>query len=114
MANTAKTTKKACAKKCKKTSATKTVAAEYRPREVRIPEGYEPIGMWGYFGYELLFTIPLIGWIFCICFAFMARNHNLRNFARSQFCYLIIYVVVVCLLAGFGVFSNIAETFGII
>ncbi len=114
MANTAKTTKKACAKTCKKSAPTKTVAATYHPREVRIPEGYEPISMWGYFGYELLFAIPLIGWILCICLAFMASNHNLRNFARSQFCYLIIYVIVVCLLAGLGVFSNIAEAFNII
>lgn len=114
MANTAKTTKKCASKGCKKTTATKTVAAEYRPREVRIPTEYEPIGMWGYFGYELLFSIPLIGWIFCICFAFMAHNRNLRNFARSQFCYLILFVICLCLLAGLGVLGNIAKMFNIV
>lgn len=59
----------------------------------RIPAGYEPISMWGYFGYEILFAIPIIGWIFLIVFALTAENQNLRNFARSQFCVFIIWLV---------------------
>lgn len=27
----------------------------------KIPESYTPISMWGYFGYEILFSIPIIG-----------------------------------------------------
>ncbi len=60
----------------------------------RIPESYRPISMWGYFGYEILFMIPLIGWIIVIIFALTAENVNLRNFARSQFCLLIINVML--------------------
>ena len=26
-----------------------------------IPEEYTPISMWGYFGYSLLFSIPIVG-----------------------------------------------------
>ena len=112
MANTAKTTKKCTTKSCKKSAAaktcgTKTMAAEYRPREVRIPTEYEPISMWGYFGYEILFNIPLIGWIFCICFAFAAHNRNLRNFARSKFCLLILWIILFCVLAAAGVLKTI-------
>lgn len=56
---------------------------------------YTPIGMWGYFGYQILFMIPLLGLIFLIVFAFGAtRNINLRNYARSFFCIYIILVVV--------------------
>lgn len=96
---TAKTTKKS-----------RSVAATTAPREYVIPDDYEPISMWGYFGYQFLFAIPVVGWVLCISFAFMARNHNLRNFARSQFCYLIIYIVIICLLAGFGVLQAIVQS----
>lgn len=98
----------------KTTKSNKTVAANAARREVSIPMDYEPISMWGYFGYEFLFAIPVVGWIICISFAFMAQNHNLRNFARSQFCYLIIYLVIFCVLAGFGVLSAMVESLGII
>lgn len=106
---TAKSNKnKKCA--CK----TKTMAAAATPRDYIIPEDYEPIGMWGYFGYQFLFAIPVVGWVLCISFAFMARNHNLRNFARSQFCYLIIYIVIFCLLAGLGILKTVVESLGMI
>lgn len=60
----------------------------------KIPAEYTPISMWGYFGYSILFAIPLIGWILVIIFALTAANRNLRNFARSQFCLLIIWIVL--------------------
>lgn len=60
----------------------------------RIPPEYRPISMWGYFAYEILFAIPVIGWICLIVFALTADNLNLRNFARSKFCVLIIYMVL--------------------
>lgn len=59
----------------------------------KIPSEYAPISMWGYFGYQILFSIPIIGWIFVIIFALTAANRNLRNFARSQFCLWIIWLV---------------------
>ncbi len=64
-----------------------------------IPVEYTPISMWGYFGYELLFSIPCIGLIFLIIYAISAKNVNLRNFARSYFCYLIL-VLIVCAILG--------------
>ena len=61
---------------------------------------YTPIGMWGYFGYEILFTIPVLGWICLIIFALGGtKNVNLRNFARSWFCLDIIGIVVILLIA---------------
>lgn len=102
-AKTAKSTKA-------KTVAAKAAPAAPRAIEVAIPDSYTPISMWGYFAYTFLFAIPVIGWIFCICFAFMANNHNLKNFARSQFCWLIIYVFVLCLLAGLGVLQSFFQS----
>ena len=75
----------------------------------RIPEEYRPISMWGYFGYEILFAIPVIGWILIIVFALTADNHNLRNFARSQFCLLIIWLVLIGVSAVSGLFMTLAE-----
>lgn len=59
-----------------------------------IPPEYKPISMWGYFGYEILFMIPIIGWLLLIIFALGGTsNINLKNFARSYFCLLIIIVI---------------------
>lgn len=102
---------KTTAKTTKKTTRTRTsTTSTPTPREYVIPEDYEPISMWGYFGYEFLFAIPVVGWVLCISFALMARNHNLRNFARSQFCYLIIYIVIICVLAACGVLGAVVES----
>ena len=79
---------------------------------VHIPPEYKPISMWGYFGYQILFAIPLIGFILLLVFALGGtRNINLRNFARSYFCLLIILVILVLvvfsLTAGFAGLSGI-------
>lgn len=72
-----------------------------------MPEEYRPISMWGYFGYELLFSIPLVGFILLIVFSVGGtKNINLRNFARSYFCYLIIVVVLVAILISTGLLSS--------
>ena len=61
-----------------------------------IPPEYRPISMWGYFGYQILFAIPVIGWIMLLVFALGGTsNINVRNFARSYFCILIILVVII-------------------
>lgn len=67
-----------------------------------IPDEYKPISMWGYFGYEILFSIPIIGFIFILVFSFGGTNNiNLRNFARSYFCVLIILLIIVGFFALF-------------
>ena len=71
----------------------------------RWEEEYRPISAWGYFGYEILFAIPVLGVILAIVFSFTARNRNLKNFARSQFCFLII-VIILAALAWFFRFAQ--------
>ncbi len=65
-----------------------------------IPSEYEPISMWGYFGYELLFSIPIIGFILLIILAITARNKNVKNFARSYFCFIIILLIFIGIVAA--------------
>ena len=68
-----------------------------------VPEEYRPITMWGYFGYQLLFSIPLVGFIMLLVFSFGGtRNINLRNFARSYFCILLITIVLTLVLVATG------------
>ncbi len=69
-----------------------------------IPEDYRPISMWGYFGYELLFSIPCIGFILLIVFSVGGtKNVNLRNFARSYFCFLIVLLILAAIFAVSGI-----------
>lgn len=71
--------------------------------KMNIPAEYEPISMWGYFGYELLFSIPCIGFIILLIFAFGGtKNINVKNFARSYFCLIIIGVIIFIILALLG------------
>lgn len=77
---------------------------------ISIPEEYKPISMWGYFGYEILFSIPCIGWILLIVFAFGGtKNVNLRNFARSYFCFLIVSLVLIGILVLLGGASGLGN-----
>ena len=63
-----------------------------------LPYEYKPISMWGYFGYEILFSIPFIGFILLLVFSFGGtKNINLRNFARSYFCLLILIIIIISL-----------------
>ena len=57
---------------------------------------------WGYVGYQILFCIPVIGWIINIIFCF-SKRHNRRYYARSFWCWILIGLIIAILLgvAGF-------------
>lgn len=58
-----------------------------------IPKEYTPISALGYFGYQILFSIPILGFIFLLIFALGGtENINLRNFSRSYFCFIFIFL----------------------
>ena len=59
-----------------------------------VPLEYRPISAWGYFGYSLLFAIPLVGFICLIIFSFDNSNINRRNYARSFWCALLVVVII--------------------
>ena len=63
--------------------------------QVRIPDRYKPISAWGYVGYQLLFSIPVIGFIMLLVFSCGgASNINLKNFSRSYLCVLLLVAVI--------------------
>ena len=71
-----------------------------------LPNKYRPLSAWAYFGYNLLFSIPLIGFILLIVFSFDSSNINRRNYARSFFCGLlisiifIVFLLILCIVFG--------------
>ena len=74
---------------------TQSQASQQEPRRLVLPKAYKPISMWGYFGYDLLFAIPIVGLICIIVFAFSSStNKNLQNYARSKFCWFLIALVL--------------------
>jgi len=59
------------------------------------PDGpYRVLGAWAYWGLTLLYSLPLIGWIFALVFACSNTNINRRNHARAYWITVLIAVVV--------------------
>lgn len=82
----------------------------YEQEEIsRLPDKYRPMSAWAYFGYQILFSLPLVGFIILLVCAFSNSNINRRSFARSYFCFLIIVIaIVVIVLVAVGGFAAIA------
>lgn len=88
------------------------MANEMQNNYSNIPEEYRPISMWGYFGYQLLFSIPCVGLIILLIFSFGGtQNVNLRNFARSYFCFLIVMASLVVLFLILGGAASLMSMF---
>lgn len=64
------------------------------PQKPNIPPAYKPLSPWAYVGYNLLFSIPLIGFIMMIVFSFDDSNLNRRNYSRSFFCAMLIGIII--------------------
>ena len=70
-------------------------------------ERFRPLSPWAYFGYTLLFSIPIVGFILLIVFSLTSDNINRRNFARSYFvlAFLLLIIVAVLLVSGVITFT---------
>ncbi len=78
--------------------------------EDQLPAKYRPLGAWAYFGWSLLFTCVPFGFIVAIVFAVgKTENVNLRNFARSMFCFLVVLVIILLL-----IFSSVGCSAGML
>ena len=70
-------------------------------RNFKPGKDYTPIGMWGYFGYQFLFFIPVIGQVLAIILALgVSNNVNVTNFARSQFCIIILNGIMIAIVVA--------------
>lgn len=68
----------------------------------RLPEKYRPLSAWAYWGLTLLFSVPVVGFIFLIIFALNGSNINRRSFARSYFCVLILAAIIIAVFCATG------------
>ena len=57
------------------------------------------IGAWHYVGLEILYSIPVIGWIFLLVHCFMPEKENRMHFARHYFARLLIALVILVIVA---------------
>lgn len=67
-----------------------------------IPSEYRPLSSWVYFGYGILFNIPVIGFILLIIFSLDNSNINRRNYARSYWCIYILVIIFIIVLTVLG------------
>lgn len=90
------------------------VIQQHEITEADLPPRLRPLSAWAYFGYTLLFAIPIVGFIFLIVFSFNGSNVNRRSFARSFWCALLLGIIVfvtillVVLIAG----GSVSDLFG--
>ncbi|MCR5618351.1 MAG: hypothetical protein K6F83_08685 [Clostridiales bacterium] len=66
---------------------------------------YKPLTAWQYFWLQILFAIPVVGFVFLIVFSISPANINRRSFARSYFCVYIVAIVLILILVFTGLFG---------
>ena len=82
----------------------------YEKDEIRsLPPKYRPMGAWEYFGYSILYAIPLIGFIMLSVFACSCSNIARSSHARSYFCGLLIVLILIGIAVGILIGSGMME-----
>ncbi|MBR6736853.1 MAG: hypothetical protein IKL82_00610 [Clostridia bacterium] len=64
-----------------------------------IDSSLKPLSPWAYFGWSIVYSIPVVGIIALLINALTATNINCKNYARSFFCAFIIIVVLIIFLS---------------
>jgi len=82
-----------------------------RIMKYNVPDELQPMSPWKYFLLNILYAIPLIGFIFLVCHAIGSHNVNKKNYARSFFCIVVIALVIAAIFLLTGVAGNIATWF---
>ena len=78
----------------------------------------EPISPWGYIGYMILFSIPTIGFILMLVYAFGSQtNINVKNYAKAYLLLTLIGVIIGIVIVVFTVvlglsFTNLGSSSG--
>ena len=73
----------------------------------QVPQGkYAPLSPWAYWGLTLLFSVPVVGFVFLIVFSASSANINRRNFARSFWINLLFAAVILGIIALIGVLTG--------
>ena len=76
-------------------------------------EDTTPISPWGYIGYNILFSIPIVGLVMLFVYSFGSNtNVNLKNYARSFLLMMLIVVIIYVVIAIFfgAVIAGVANS----
>ena len=74
-----------------------------------LPEAYRPLSPWTYFGLGILYSLPLVGWIFLIVHAVGCQNLNRSKYARSYICVGQLAIILIAVLGAMGVLSGLGD-----
>ena len=76
-----------------------------------LPKELKPLSMWDYFGYSILYAIPIIGLVILLINAFASdKNINLRNYSRSYFAgFIIVAIFVILFLIIFVIYYEVTR-----
>ena len=77
--------------------------------QMQVSGNLRPLGAWEYFGYSLLFSIPIVGFILVICFSCSDANINRRNYARSYLCMFVLSIILIILLSLTGALFSVTN-----
>ena len=75
-----------------------------------LPSQFRVLSPWAYFGLQLLYGIPVVGFIFLLIHTFSSANLNRRSYARSYWCALILVAVVAIVVAVIAVTTGLLLT----
>ena len=64
------------------------------------------VGVGSFFGLNILFNLPFIGFIFVIVMSFAPKNNTLKNFARSYLIWHIIIAAIISTIAIIGILAG--------
>ena len=78
-----------------------------------LPEHLRPLSPWSYFGLQILYIVPIVGFIFLIIFSFKKSNINRRNFTRSYWCGLIIAGAILAIILIFMLLLGAGASFAL-
>ena len=72
----------------------------FKTAEKLLPPSYRPLSPWNYFWRSVLYSIPVIGWIFMLVHAFASKSRHGRSFAGA-YIFLTLLALAGILGAGF-------------
>lgn len=71
----------------------KRIKINTKTTDMLLPKAYRPLSPWNYFWRSVLYSIPVIGWIFLLAHAIAGKSRHGRSYARSYFCALLVGVI---------------------
>ena len=62
--------------------------------DMLLPKAYRPLSPWSYFWRSVLYSIPVIGWLFLLIHVFACKSRHGRSFARFHLLAVIVAAIV--------------------